>query len=53
MVRNGHSIDAVHHTSYPSSVRFRDAWESVKGVSKEESWGKYVEKLLEVSFPPS
>ncbi|OCH93033.1 acyl-CoA-binding protein [Obba rivulosa] len=25
-----------------------DAWDSVKGVSKEEAWTKYVEKLLEI-----
>ncbi|KAH8100964.1 acyl-CoA-binding protein [Cristinia sonorae] len=25
-----------------------DAWNSVKGVSKEEAWAKYVEKLLEI-----
>jgi len=25
-----------------------DAWNSVKGVSKEEAYAKYVEKLLEV-----
>jgi diazepam-binding inhibitor (GABA receptor modulating acyl-CoA-binding protein) len=45
------SIDAVHNISYLSSIRFRDAWDSVKGVSKEEAWEKYVAKLLEVSFP--
>ncbi|EMD33989.1 hypothetical protein CERSUDRAFT_86758 [Gelatoporia subvermispora B] len=25
-----------------------DAWDSVKGVSKEDAWAKYVEKLLEI-----
>ncbi|KAJ7270799.1 acyl-CoA-binding protein [Mycena rebaudengoi] len=25
-----------------------DAWEGVKGTSKEEAWKKYVEKLLEI-----
>ncbi|EAU85363.1 hypothetical protein CC1G_07057 [Coprinopsis cinerea okayama7 len=25
-----------------------DAWESVKGTSKEDSWKAYVEKLLEI-----
>ncbi|KAF8322718.1 acyl-CoA-binding protein [Clavulina sp. PMI_390] len=26
-----------------------DAWNSVKGTSKEEAYGKYVEKLMEAS----
>ena len=26
----------------------RDAWKSVEGVSKEDAYAKYVEKLLEV-----
>ncbi|CUA75958.1 hypothetical protein RSOLAG22IIIB_01961 [Rhizoctonia solani] len=25
-----------------------DAWNSVKGTSKEEAWGEYVEALLEI-----
>ncbi|THH29915.1 hypothetical protein EUX98_g4260 [Antrodiella citrinella] len=25
-----------------------DAWNSIKGTSKEEAWAKYVEKLIEV-----
>lgn len=31
---------------------FRDAWDSVKGTSKEDAYKKYVEKFLEVMLCP-
>lgn len=31
-------------------MAFRDAWESVKGTSKEDAQKAYVAKLLEVRF---
>ncbi|TCD71990.1 hypothetical protein EIP91_000122 [Steccherinum ochraceum] len=41
------------NTSRPGMLDFTgkakwDAWKSVEGVTKEEAWAKYVEKLVEI-----
>lgn len=53
--RNGQSSPLLFGPSttllgLTSEYVYRDAWTSVKGVSKEEAWKLYVEKLISVRY---